>query len=133
MAHAHVPLKLRKQMLLMRAAVERVELAHHLSEVRRAATLNAIVRNALPGDRSRGWWSRALELAKRYPFVASAASLVAARFKLPIITTAVKLGGGAALGYKLWELWQNRPENRGASGASISTRLASAKRRRAIR
>ncbi|MGI9025265.1 MAG: hypothetical protein ACR2GP_06740 [Burkholderiaceae bacterium] len=133
MAHSHVPLQLRKQMLLMRAAVERVELAHHLSEVRRAATLNAIVRNALPGDRSRSWWSRAIELAKRYPFVASAASLVAARFKLPIITTVAKLGGGAALGYKLWELWQNRPENRGASGMSVSARLAAAKRRRANR
>ena len=33
---AQVPLKLRKQMLLMRAAVERVELAHHILEVRQA-------------------------------------------------------------------------------------------------
>ncbi len=133
MAHSHVPLKLRKQMLLMRAAVERVELAHHLSEVRRAATLNAIVRKALPGDRSRSWWSRAFELAKRYPFVASAASLVAARFKLPLIRTAAKLGGGIALGYKLWELWQNQHEHRWQGDSSLSARLAAARRRRANR
>ncbi len=131
MANSHVPLKLRKQMLQMRAAVERVELAHHLSEVRRAATLNAIVRNALPTDRSRSWWSRALELAKRYPFVASAASLIATRFKIPLLTTAAKLGGVAALGYKLWDLWQQHQHERGAAG--VSTRLAAAKRRRANR
>ena len=130
MANSHVPLKLRKQMLQMRAAVERVELAHHLSEVRRAATLNAIVRNALPTDRSRSWWSRAIELAKRYPFVASAASLIATRFKIPLLTTAAKLGSAAALGYKLWDLWQQQHQ-RGA--ASVSMRLAAAKRRRANR
>ncbi len=133
MAHSHVPLKLRKQMLLMRAAVERVELAHHLSEVRRAATLNAIVSNALPGDRSRSWWSRAFELAKRYPFVTSAASLIAARFKVPIVTTAAKLGGVAALGYKLWELWQERHHQSTRGASSVALRLDAAKRRRASR
>lgn len=130
MAHSNVPLKLRKQMLLMRAAVERVELAHDLSEVRRAATLNAMVRNALPGDRSRSWWSQAFELAKRYPFITSAASLLAARFRIPFVTSVAKLGGAAALGYKLWDLWKHQHE----SGAStISMRLAAAKRRRANR
>ena len=130
MAHSHVPLKLRKQMLLMRAAVERVELAHHLSEVRRAATLNAIVRNALPGDRSRSWWSQAFELAKRYPFITSAASLIAARFRIPLVTTAAKFGGVAALGYKLWDLWKQQHES---GSSSLSMRLAAAKRRRANR
>ena len=125
MAHSHVPLKLRKQMLLMRAAVERVELAHHLSEVRRAATFNAIVRNALPGDRSRGWWSRALEVAKRYPFITSAASLIAARYKFPVLATAAKLGGVAALGYKLWGLWQHQ---QAPSRTSVSARLIDARR-----
>ena len=130
MADSNVPLKLRKQMLLMRAAVERLELAHHLAEVRRAATLNAIIRNALPGDRSRGWWSRALEVAKRYPFITSAASLIAARFKFPIATTVAKWGGIAALGYKLWNLWQ---QQHGPGYSSVSMRLAAAKRRRANR
>ena len=130
MAHAHVPLKLRKQMLTMRAAVERVELAHHLSEVRRAATVSAIVRNALPGDRSRSWASRAIDLAKRYPFITSAASLIAARFKFPLLTTAAKLGGAAALGYKLWDLWQ---QHHVPSAPTLAMRLAAAKRRRADR
>lgn len=130
MADSPVPLKLRKQMLLMRAAVERLELAHHLGEVRRAATLNAIIRNALPGDRSRSWWSRALELAKRYPFITSAASLIAARFKFPIATTLAKWGGAAALGYKLWNLWQ---QQHGLDRSSVSMRLAAAKRRRSNR
>ena len=107
MAGSQVPLKLRKQMLLMRAAVERVELAHHMLEVRRAATLSAIVRNALPSDRSRSLWSRALDVVKRYPFVASAASLVATRFKIPLLKTAAKYGGLATLAYKLWESWSS--------------------------
>ena len=129
MAHTHVPLQLRKQMLTMRAAVERVELAHHLSEVRRAATVSAIVRNAMPGDRSRSWASRAIALAKRYPFITSAASLIAARFKFPLLTSAAKIGGVAALGYKLWELWQqHQPDD-----STLARRLAAAKRRRANR
>ncbi len=111
MAHSQVPLKLRKQMLLMRAAVERVELAHHVLDVRRAATISAIVRNAMPGDRTRSIASRAFEVIKRYPFVTSATSLIAARFKFPILAAATKWGGGAALGYKIWDLWQKNRES----------------------
>lgn len=130
MGESTAQLKLRKQMLLMRAAVERVELAHHLSEVRRAATFNAIVRNALPGDRSRSWWSRALETVKRYPFIASAASLLAAQYKFPIAATAAKWGGLATVGYKLWNLWRQQHP---AGPSSLSMRLAAARRRRANR
>lgn len=111
MAQSSVPLKLRKEMLVMRAAVERVELAHHILDLRRASTMSAIVRNALPGDRSRSVASRLFEMVKRYPFVASATSLIAARFKFPILAAATKWGGVATIGYKLWELWQkHHPE-----------------------
>jgi len=106
MAPGHVPLKLRKQMLLMRAAVERVELAQHVLDVRAAATLSAIVRNALPGDRSRNFVLRALDVVRRHPVVASAVSIVAAQFKFPILKVATKWGGLATVGYKLWELWR---------------------------
>lgn len=106
MAASQAPLKLRKQMLLMRAAVERVELSEHILELRRAATISAIVRNAMPGDRSRSLASRAFDLIKRYPFIASATSLLAARFKFPLLAAATKWGGAATIGYKLWELWQ---------------------------
>ncbi len=106
MAQSQVPLKLRKQMLLMRAAVERVELAQQVLDVRRAATLSAMVRNALPGDRSRGAASRTFDALRRYPFLASAASLVASRFKLPIFKFATKWGGAAAVGLKLWQAWE---------------------------
>ena len=116
---AQVPLKLRKQMLLMRAAVERVELAHHILEVRQAATVSAIVRNAMPGDRTRSVASRAFEMIKRYPFITSATSLLAARFKFPILAAATKWGGAATVGYKLWELWlKNHP------GSTPGSRLA---------
>ena len=108
MADTNVPLKLRKQMLLMRAAVERIELANHVLDVRRAATVSAIVRNALPGDRSRSLASRAFDLVKRYPFLASAVSLVASRFKIPLVVAATKWGGAATVGYKLYELWQRK-------------------------
>ena len=114
MAESQVPLKLRKQMLLMRAAVERVELAHHVLDVRRAATVSAIVRNAMPGDRSRTVAARAFDMLKRFPFLASAASLVASRFKLPILKVATKWGGAATVGYKLWELFQKTREGKPA-------------------
>ena len=118
---AQVPLKLRKQMLLMRAAVERVELAHHILEVRQAATLSAIVRNAMPGDRTRSLASRAFEMIKRYPFITSATSLLAARFKFPVLAAATKWGGAATVGYKLWELWQKNHPRR-APGARLARR-----------
>ena len=106
MAQSQVPLKLRKQMLLMRAAVERVELAQHVLDVRQAATISAVFRNAMPGDRSRSLASRALDLVTRFPFAASAASVVASRFKLPLLAFATKWGGVATVGYKLWESWK---------------------------
>ena len=121
MAGSTVPLKLRKQMLLMRAAVERVELAHHVLDVKRAATVSAIVRNAMPGDRSRGVAARALDMLKRYPFAASAASLIAARFKFPLLRVATKWGGAATVVYKLWDLWQrNHPTGVRRSAPPVS-------------
>ena len=108
MNDTHAPLKLRKQMLLMRAAVERVELARTLDDLRRAATLSAIFRNAMPSDRTRSFAARVVELVKRYPVVTSAASLIATRFPIPILRRAIKWGGLATLGYRLWLLWQNR-------------------------
>lgn len=122
MAESHTPLKLRKQMLLMRAAVERVELSQHVSDLQRATTLSAIVRNAMPGDRSRSLASRAFELIKSYPFLASATSLVATRFKLPILRIATKWGGAAAVVYKLWGLWQRSQVGR-ATPVPLSRRL----------
>lgn len=119
MAESHTPLKLRKQMLLMRAAVERVELAQHVLELRRAATLSAIVRNAMPGDRSRSLASRAFDLIKRYPFLTSATSLVASRFKLPILRIATKWGGAATVIYKLWGMWQKTQVGRSRSPVPV--------------
>ena len=119
---AKVALKLRKQMLLMRAAVERVELAHHILEVRQAATVSAIVRNAMPGDRSRSLASRVFDMIKRYPLIASATSLLAARFKFPVLAAATKWGGAATIGYKLWELWQKN-HNSQASGSRVTRRI----------
>jgi hypothetical protein len=113
MPSAHVPLKLRKQMLVMRAAVERVELAQHVLDVREAATVSAIVRNAMPGNRSRGALSRGVDVLRRYPFVLTAAGLVAGQFKLPILKLATKWGGMATVGYKIWEAWlKSHPEQR---------------------
>lgn len=113
MAKTETPLKLRKQMLLMRAAVERVELAQQVLDLREAATVSAIVRNAMPGDRTRSLASRVLDMLKSYPFAASAVSLVAAQFKLPILKFATKWGGVATVGYKLWQMWlRNNPQMR---------------------
>jgi hypothetical protein len=114
---AQIPLKLRKQMLLMRAAVEREELAQRVVDVRAAASISAIVRNAMPGDRSRSIASRVFELMRRHPVVTSAASIVAAQFKFPILKVATKWGGLATAGYKLWDLWMtHRPQMRRRSG-----------------
>lgn len=118
MSRSHTPLQLRKQLLVMRAAIERIELAAHMDDLRRAATLSAIFRNALPSDKTRGYASQLFELIKRHPGLASAASLIAARFKFPIVGVAVKWGGIAVLGHRLWKLWlehdgeTRRPANR---------------------
>ena len=113
MAETHTPIKLRKEMLVMRAAVERLELAQHIVDLREAATVSAIVRNAMPGDRSQSIASRVFDLLKRYPIVASATSLLAAQFKFPLLKAAAKWGGVATVGYKFWELWKkNFPEAR---------------------
>jgi hypothetical protein len=113
MANGHVTIELRKQMLLMRAAVERVELAQQMLDVRRAATVSALVRNALPGDSTRGFAGRMFETMMRYPFLTSAASLIAAQFRFPILKAATKWGGLATVGYKLWEFWlKQHPETR---------------------
>ena len=58
-------------------------------------------------------------MIKRYPFITSATSLLAARFKFPVLAAATKWGGAATVGYKLWELWQkNHP------GPDAGSRLA---------
>ena len=122
MAESQTPLKLRKQMLLMRAAVERVELSQHVLELRRAATVSAIVRNAMPGVKTRGLALRAFDLIKRYPMLASAASLIASRFKFPLLKVATKWGGAATVVYKLWEMWQKSQGNR-KTAVPVSRRL----------
>ena len=47
-------------------------------------------------------------VGKRFPFLASAVSLVASRFKLPILKVATKWGGAATVGYKLYDLWKEK-------------------------
>lgn len=123
MSRSDTPLKLRKQMLLMRAAVERIELAQHLDDLRRAATLSAIFRNSMPSAHARTFAARVVELVKRYPFVTSAASLIAARFPLPVLKLAVKWGGIATFCYRLWLLWQKHQSERRRLGISRSGRF----------
>ncbi len=104
MAERSVPLKLRKQMLLMRAAVERVELAQHVLDVREAATISAIVRNAMPGDRVAQ--PRVAGLRRGQALSRSSRRrrrCVAARFKFPMLQAATKWGGVVTVGYKLWD------------------------------
>ena len=107
----------------MRAAIERVELAAHMDDVRRAATLSAIFRNAMPSDHTRGYASQLLDLIKRHPRLTSALSLVAARFKFPIVGTVVKWGGLAVLGYRLWKLWIERDSDPDRSMLDRNNRL----------
>jgi hypothetical protein len=111
---------LRKELLLVRADVERIELAHATIELRQAVTHFSWLKFILPGFGGirMGTESKARflnagnigALLKQYPLISSIASLVLAKPLRATIAAgakpALKWGGLALAGWEAYRIWR---------------------------
>jgi hypothetical protein len=72
---------LRKHLLILRATVERAELAESVGEVRHALRWTSLFKSALPGFAAVEGLPLLVGLLRKYPVVGAAASLFTARIK----------------------------------------------------
>jgi len=102
-----LPLAVRKELLLTRAALERYDFAQAVNHVRGNASRVANLRHWLPGTSSP--WMRVLGLAKDHPVLSSAISLAMPLLrKTPLARWAWKLskvGLVAGAGYWAYQRW----------------------------
>ncbi|WP_322049126.1 DUF3318 domain-containing protein [Paraburkholderia sp. J67] len=127
---------LRKELLLVRASVERAELAASVIELRETVTQFSWLRFLVPGfgraaanaSGTMGALGGGLgNLLKQYPLLSSLASLVLAKPLRDSIASAakpvVKWGGLAFTAWEAWRVWQQMRRQRGS--ADTRTRRAS--------
>ncbi|MGH8780494.1 DUF3318 domain-containing protein [Paraburkholderia sp.] len=113
---------LRKELLIVRADVERMELAQATLELRQAVTHFSWLKFLLPGfGRTRWGFGRGMNmgigaLLKQYPFVSSLASILLAK---PLRATVVagakpllKWGGLAFVAWEAYRVWQQMKDGR---------------------
>lgn len=96
--------RLRKQMLVMRAQLERMQLSEHIADLRRTTTFGALFRNAMPGFAAGKGIPMLIDLFKRYPYLSSAISVGISRFKKPLLRKALGVGGLVLLAWQAWRL-----------------------------
>ncbi|WP_027817795.1 DUF3318 domain-containing protein [Paraburkholderia bannensis] len=126
---------LRKELLLVRASVERAELAASVIELRETVTHFSWLRFLVPGfgrvaasaSGSTSAFSSGLSsLLKQYPILSSLVSFVVAKPLRDGIASAarpvVKWGGLAFTAYEAWRVWQQIRGQR--DGADVRTRRA---------
>jgi hypothetical protein len=120
---------LRKELLLVRADVERMELAQATIELRQAVTHFSWLKFILPGfgGMRMGTGSKARflnagsigALLKQYPLISSIASLVLAKpLRATIVAgakPALKWGGLALAGWEAYRIWQQMKNESAAS------------------
>ncbi len=98
---------LRKRLLVMRAELERLELADQVEALRNSSSPSALFRAALPRFAASKAIPMLLNLFKRYPFISSGGSLIfsrlATRFSKPLIRRTLAFSG---LGLVVWQGWQ---------------------------
>ncbi|MGF6740079.1 DUF3318 domain-containing protein [Paraburkholderia atlantica] len=131
---------LRKELLLVRADVERVELAQAAFELRQAVTHFSWLKFVIPGFGGvrvgKGSKARVLNagtigaLLKQYPFISSVVSLLLAK---PLRATVVKSArpalkwGSLALGaWEAFRIWQQMKNESAAARAAASATAQSA-------
>lgn len=115
---------LRKELLIVRASVERAELAASVVEVREAVTRFSWLRFLVPGfgaPTSTGGVGAGIgKLLKDYPLLSSIVSLVVAKPLRESVASAarpvVKWGGLALTVWEAWRIWQQVRGQRSASG-----------------
>lgn len=114
---------LRKELLLVRASVERAEMAEALVDIRSTVTNFSWLRFVVPGfgrSGSGGGVASGLgNLLKEYPLVSSLVSLIVAKpLRTSIVSVArpiIKWGGLAFTAWEAYRVWQQVRRQRGAS------------------
>ncbi|MHA7681372.1 DUF3318 domain-containing protein [Cupriavidus sp. PET2-C1] len=105
-----LPLAIRKELLITRAALERYDCAQALHHVRGSATRLGRFSAWLPRMTRPASWLKLLGLAKEYPLLSSAVSLALPLLrKTPVLRWGwklSKLGALAAAGYWAYETFQ---------------------------
>jgi threonine/homoserine/homoserine lactone efflux protein len=108
----------RKELLLARASIERIELAAHVGRVKSAMAPSSLIRSFWPGLTAQGGASAAFRvwnILRRYPIVSSAASMLVTRIPFRGVFRLLKLSGGAFAayqGFKIWQVFKSDPEER---------------------
>lgn len=114
---------LRKELLIVRASVERAEMASSVIELREAVTHFSWLRFLVPGfsgaSTGVGRAGAGLgNLLKQYPLLSSVVSLVLAKPLRESVASAarpvVKWGGLALTAWEAWRIWQQVRRQRGA-------------------
>lgn len=113
---------LRKELLLVRASVERAEMAESLAEIRASLSNFRALRFLVPGfgrSSAGGMASGLGKLIKQYPLLGSLASLILAKpLRTRIFSAArpvIKWGGLAFTAWEAYRVWQQVRRQRGAS------------------
>ena len=112
---------LRKELLLVRASVERAEMAESLVELRASVSNFSWLRFLVPGfghSSASGMASVLGKLLKQYPLLGSLASLIVAKpLRSGIVSAArpvIKWGGLALTAWEAYRVWQQVRRHRGA-------------------
>ncbi|HKR46681.1 MAG TPA: DUF3318 domain-containing protein [Paraburkholderia sp.] len=114
---------LRKELLLVRASVERAEMAEAIVDIRATVTNFSWLRFVVPGfgrsGAGGGMASGLGSLLKEYPLVSSLISLIVAKpLRTSIVSAArpvIKWGGLAFTAWEAYRVWQQVRRQRGAS------------------
>lgn len=115
--HRHVDMQARKELLLARSTIERLEFASHLHQVQAAASPGRLLKTVWPKLASSGGVGSAMQawrILRRYPFVSSAASMLLTRIRPRGIWRIAKLGGAALAAYQGYKLWSAIKQDRGS-------------------
>ena len=100
----------RKELLLARSAIERLELSAHVDQFKASVTPSALARGVLPTLTRGGALAtamRAFSLVQRYPVVSSAASMLLPRLLPRNLFRMAKLGLGAYGIYQGYRVWRD--------------------------
>ncbi|HEY3598610.1 MAG TPA: DUF3318 domain-containing protein [Paraburkholderia sp.] len=120
---------LRKELLIVRADVERMELAQATMELRRAVTHFSWLKFVVPGFAGVRWGMRGATskgigvLLKQYPLLSSIVSLVLAKpLRASVLATAKPLLKWGSLGLAAWEAYRVWQQVRRETGKSASAK-----------
>ncbi len=100
-------LALRKQLLLVRAATERAEMAEALGAARQAATLPKMAVSGLALFKG---LPLALSLLERLPLLSPVLSLALSGARKPLLRNVLMAAGAGLLAWKGYQWWMSRNE-----------------------